>query len=396
MFSHARSEVWNPYHGALAPYILDHRPEKVGLNAGTYLDINGDVPVLESVRSAMARIAGDNSPTAYLPVEGDHTFRVHVGGMLFGTQFESLRDSLAIVQTIGGTGALRTGAELLRHHFPASTVYLSAPTWSEHADIFKAAGFSTCEYRYLDVRTLRLDFRGMIADLRSLKPHDVVLLQPCCHNPTGIDPDGDQWRQVLDLIEERNLIPFIDSAYQGLGVSIDADAFVMRELARRQHSFIVATSFSKTFSLYGERCGALAVYCADSGQTANVLGQLSSLIRRQYSSPPAQGVKLISTVLSDRALRSQWLGEIEGMRERLILLRKDLHAALLDEAPDRCFEHIVHQRGLFSITGLTAQEVSALQTDFGVYADESGRLCVAGLNPTNIHYVARAIGKVAR
>jgi aromatic-amino-acid transaminase len=396
MFSLARSEAWTPYRGALDAYLLDHRPEKVGLNTGTYLDINGDVPILESVRSAKARIAGDNSPAAYLPVEGDHTFRVQVGGMLFGAQFESLRDSLAIVQTIGGAGALRTGAELLRRHFQASTVHLSAPTWSEHAGIFKAAGFSIREYRYLDPRTLTLDFRGMIADLRRLKAHDVVLLQPCCHNPTGIDPDGDQWRQILDLIEERHLIPFIDSAYQGLGVSVDADAFVMREFARRQHSFVVATSFSKTFSLYGERCGALAVYCADSGQTANVLGQLGSLVRSQYSSPPAQGMKLVSTVLSDRALRSQWLNEIEGMRERLILLRKELHAALLHVAPDKCFAHIVHQRGLFSLTGLTAQEISALQTDFGVYADQSGRLCLAGLNPTNIDYVAQAIGKVAR
>jgi aromatic-amino-acid transaminase len=396
MFSHVRSGVWNPYRNALEAYVLDHRPEKVGLNVNTYLDSEGNVPILHSVRKAMERIASSYSPSAYLPVEGDQAFRIQVGGLLFGSQFESLRDSLAIVQTVGGTGALRSGAEFLKSHFPHGTISVSAPTWPAHVEIFEAVGFVTREYRYLDAHKIALDFRGMVADLRRLKPHDVVLLQPCCHNPTGVDPDERQWHRILDLIAERSLIPFVDSAYQGLADGLDSDAFLMRELARRRLSFIAATSLSKTFSLYGERCGALVAYCADSGQTANVLGQLGAVVRRQYSSPPAQGSRLVATILADPALSSQWHRELEGMRMRLIQLRRDLHAALVNELPDRSFEHVLSQRGLFAVTGLTPQEICALQTDFGVYVDESGRLCVAGLNPGNIGYVAHAIGKVSR
>jgi aromatic-amino-acid transaminase len=396
MFSHVRPFAGDPILGLMEKYALDPRAQKVNLGVGIYYDEAGRIPVLPSVRTAATSLFEENAPTSYLPIEGDHAYRAHVGGLLFDEQAASLRDSLAIVQSVGGSGALKVGADFLKYHFPTSTVYVTDPTWDNHIGIFEGAGFTVGRYRYYDACSKGLDFEGLIVDLRNMKPQDIVLLHPCCHNPTGVDPTREQWQQILDLIEERNLIPFVDIAYQGFAAGLEDDAFVVRDLARRRLNFLVSSSFSKIFSLYGERCGALTVHCANSAQTANVLGQLKFTIRRNYSSPPTQGMRLISTVLSDSALCRQWTDELETMRTRIVRMRQKLHSSLAAAVPGRNFDHIVKQRGMFAYTGLSSQEIDALQTDFGVYAVSSGRICVAGLNESNVDYVADAFARVVR
>ncbi|SIO72035.1 aromatic-amino-acid transaminase [Burkholderia sp. GAS332] len=396
MFSHVLPFAGDPILGLMETYALDPRSGKVNLGVGIYYDNEGNIPVLRSVRAAAERVFSANAPTSYLPIEGDVGYRSQVAGLLFGPQVESLRDSLAIVQSVGGSGALKVGADFLRQHFPESSVFVSDPTWDNHIGIFDGAGFKVGRYRYYDANTKGLDFEAMLADLRRLKPQDIVLLHPCCHNPTGVDPSRPQWNQILDIIDERNLIPFVDMAYQGFAEGLESDAYVVRELARRRRNFLVSSSFSKIFSLYGERAGALTVHCADSAQTANVLGQLKFTIRRNYSSPPAHGMRLIATVLTDDTLQRQWLDELEAMRVRIIDMRRKLHTALSVAVPARNFDHIVKQRGMFAYTGLSTQEVAALKSDFGVYAAGSGRICVAGLNENNVEYVADAFAKVVR
>lgn len=394
MFAHVAPYAGDPILGLIEKFAQDSRASKVNLGVGIYYDEAGRIPVLESVRAAAERVVSANQPTSYLPIEGDRSYREHVGRLLFGDRFDALRDSLATVQSVGGSGALKVGADFLHHHFSDSTVYVSDPTWDNHIGIFEGAGFRVERYRYYDAATKGLDLDGMLADLRALNQHDIVLLHPCCHNPTGVDPDAAQWLQILDVIEERDLIAFVDIAYQGFAESLDADSFVVRELARRGRNFLVSNSFSKIFSLYGERCGALTVHCAQASHAANVLGQLKFTVRRNYSSPPTHGMRLIATVLSDATLRGQWIGELTSMRERIVAMRAQLHTALAKAAPDRDFDHIVRQRGMFAYTGLDAAQVASLQSDFGVYAVSTGRICIAGLNTANVGYVADAFARV--
>lgn len=394
MFAHVSPYAGDPILGLMEKFAYDQRENKVNLGVGIYYDQTGSIPVLESVRAAASRVMSADQPTSYLPIEGDGRYRAQVGGLLFDDLFDALRDSLATVQSVGGSGALKVGADFLHHHFPASTVYVSNPTWDNHIGIFEGAGFRVERYRYYEATTKGLDLDGMLADLRTLNERDIVLLHPCCHNPTGVDPDTAQWLQILEVIEERNLIPFIDIAYQGFAESLDHDSFVIRELARRGRNFLVSNSFSKIFSIYGERCGALTVHCADAGHTSNVLGQLKFTVRRNYSTPPTHGMRLISTVLSDPTLRSQWVGELTSMRDRIVAMRRQLRASLAKAAPRHDFDHIVKQRGMFAYTGLSVAQVASLQSDFGVYAVATGRICIAGLNTKNVDYVADAFARV--
>lgn len=341
MFSNVQPFAGDPILGLMEKYALDPRELKVNLGVGIYYDDAGRIPVLPSVREAASRVFETNAPTSYLPIEGDGAYRSHVGALLFGTQADSLRDSLAIVQSVGGSGALKVGADFLKHHFPTSTVYVTDPTWDNHVGIFEGAGFKVGRYRYYDAQTKGLNFQGMMTDLRDLKARDIVLLHPCCHNPTGVDPTREQWKHILDIIEEQELTPFVDIAYQGFAAGLEEDAYVVRDLSRRRMNFLVSSSFSKIFSLYGERCGALTIHCANSAQTGNVLGQLKFTIRRNYSSPPTQGMRLISTVLSDTALHQQWTDELEDMRTRIVAMREKLHASLAAAIPGRSFDHIV-------------------------------------------------------
>lgn len=396
MFEHVLPYAGDPILGLMETYAHDARQYKVNLGVGIYYDDEGKIPVLPSVRAAAARVFEANAPASYLPIEGGAEYRSQVAELLFGDRANSLQDSLAIIQTVGGSGALKVGADFLKQHFPRSEVYVSDPTWDNHIGIFEGAGFKVSRYRYYDKVTKGLDFEGMKQDLSRLNPKDIVLLHPCCHNPTGVDPDSSQWKEILDIVDRRDLIPFVDIAYQGFGDGLAEDAFVVRDLALRRRNFLISSSFSKIFSLYGERCGALTVHCANSAQTNNVLGQLKVTVRRNYSSPPTHGMRLISTVLSDENLRKQWFSELEAMRVRIVDMRRKLHEALTRAVPKRNFDHIVEQRGMFAYTGLDANEVSALRSDFGVYAVSTGRICVAGLNERNVTYVAEAFAKVVR
>ncbi|AJW99919.1 aromatic-amino-acid aminotransferase [Burkholderia gladioli] len=394
MFSHVQPYAGDPILGLMEKFALDSRPHKVNLGVGIYYDEDGRVPVLQSVRAAAARVFESNTPTSYLPIEGDRTYRSLVTGLLFGKEVRA--DSLAVIQTLGGSGALKVGADFLRFHFPNSSVFASDPTWDNHIGIFEGAGFKVGRYRYYDSETKGLDLDGMLEDLERMAEHDIVLLHPCCHNPTGVDPTRDHWLKILDVVERRRLIPFVDIAYQGFAESLADDAFVVRELTRRNLDFLASNSFSKIFSLYGERCGALTVHCANAKEAVNVIGQLKFTIRRNYSSPPTQGMRLIATVLSDGLLQQQWAGELEGMRLRISAMRKRLYDTLSELVPSKNFEYLVDQRGMFAYTGLSVDQVATLQSDFGVYAVSSGRICAAGLNNSNVDYVGEAFARVLR
>lgn len=395
MFSHVSPYAGDPILGLMEKYARDRRANKVNLGVGIYYDDAGAIPVLACVRAAGERIAAAGAPVSYLPIEGDRTYRAQVAALLFGPCHEAVADSLAVVQTLGGSGALKVGADFLKRHFPDSRVHVTTPTWDNHIGIFEGAGFGVAQYRYYDAATKSLDFDGMLEDLGKLPARDIVLLHPCCHNPTGVDPSREQWKRILDVVQARDLIPFVDIAYQGFAEGPDDDAFVIRDLARRGMNFLVSNSFSKIFSLYGERCGALTVHCAEQRHAEHVLGQLKFTVRRNYSSPPTHGMRLISTVLGDETLRSQWLAELEAMRVRILSMREQLHAALAQKAPAQNFGHIVRQRGMFAYTGLSAAQVASLQSDFGVYAIATGRICIAGLNTSNIAYVAEAFSRVS-
>ena len=396
MFEHIARYAGDPILGLMEKFTQDARTDKVNLGVGIYYDEAGKIPVLSSVRIAQERVFAAHTATSYLPIEGDRIYRSQVAALLFGGDVESLTDSLAVVQTVGGSGALKVGADFLNRNFSSSSVYVSEPTWDNHIGIFEGAGFNVGQYRYYDAPTKGLDLQGMLEDLNKLKRHDIVLLHPCCHNPTGVDPDHRQWSQILDVVQQRELIPFVDIAYQGFAASITEDAFVIRELARRKMNFLVSSTFSKTFSLYGERCGALTVHCAEPIQTANVLGQLKFTVRRNYSSPPTHGMRLIVTVLSDPSLRAMWAEELESMRTRIVTMRGKLCTALSLAVPSRSFAHVAEQRGMFAYTGLTQTEVAALQSEFSVYVVSTGRICIAGLNNGNVDYVAQAIASVVK
>jgi aromatic-amino-acid transaminase len=377
-------------------FAVDPRAQKVNLGVGIYYDEDGKIPVLESVRAARKHALSAETPSSYLPIEGDKSYRALVADLLFGDDAEALADSLAIVQSVGGSGALKVGADFLRNHFPTSKVYVSDPTWDNHLGIFEGAGFTVGRYRYYSARTKGLDFQAMLSDLETLKPHDIVLLHACCHNPSGVDPTCEQWIEILEIIERRRLIAFVDIAYQGFGEALDLDAFVVRELARRNQNFLVSHSFSKIFSLYGERCGTLTVHCSDPSHSANVFGQLQFAIRRNYSSPPTHGMNLITHILSNASLRYQWFRELEAMRSRIVTMRETLNSALTTIAPHRDHSYVVKQRGMFAYTGLTPEQVSRLRDEFAIYAVSTGRICVAGLNHSNIERVAYAIDKVTK
>ncbi|WP_207005549.1 amino acid aminotransferase [Trinickia mobilis] len=394
MFSKIPLHHGDPITGLTERYIRDERPAKVNLGIGIYQDNEGKVPVLETVRAAASRVNAGDLPSPYPPVDGDATYRTETGRFLLGSAFETLRDSLAIVQTVGGSAALRVGAEFLKQFFPGNSVQVSDPTWHNHIGFFEGAGWEVNRYRYFNPRDRALDFEGMLEDLHSLKKNDIVLLHPCCHNPTGVDPNQEQWREILDVIQSRELIPFVDLAYPGFGDGLENDLFVVQDLARRGIDFVVSGTYSKVFSLYGERCGFLMIKCSGDEEAGNVLSQLKTIISRNYIWSPQYGSRLVSSVLSDAELRNQWIVEVDAMRSRLVDVRSSLHGALHGALPDQDFSHIVEQRGIFAYTGLTERHAEALERDFGVYIMTTGRICIASLNDRNLPYVADAFSQV--
>ena len=395
MFEHIPPFAGDPILSLNDDFQKDPRPGKINLSIGIYFDDAGRIPVLESVRLAELRVVGKVAPKPYLPIEGAANFRSAVQRLLFGAGHEAVEAGrIATIQAVGSSGGLKVGADFLARFFPKSQVWVSDPTWDNHRSMFEGAGLTVNTYPYYDAATGGVNFDAMLATLRTLPPESIVLLHACCHNPTGVDLSPAQWDELIPVLRERRLLPYLDLAYQGFGDGIVADAYAARALAAAGLSFFIANSFSKSMSIYGERGGALSVVCPDAAQAALVLGQLKFTIRRNYSSPPIHAGQLVATVLDEPDLRAMWEGELAAMRERILAMRKTLHRVLQAKLPGRDLGYFLTQRGMFSYTGMTPAEVDRLREDHAVYMLRSGRICIAGLNSGNVEAAAIAMAAV--
>lgn len=395
MFEHVDAYAGDPILTLVETFNKDTRESKVNLGIGLYYDEAGRIPLLESVRQAEAARAAQPAARPYQPMEGAANYRQAVQHLLFGAEHPAVKEGrIATIQTIGGSGAIKIGADLLKRYFPASEVWVSSPTWDNHRSMFEGAGFKVHDYPYYDASTGGVNFAAMLDTLKSLPAKSIVLLHPCCHNPTGVDLTHAQWDELIPVLTQRRLIPYLDLAYQGFGDGIDEDAYAARALAAAGASFFIANSFSKSMSVYGERCGALSVVCPDAAQARNVLGQLKFAVRRNYSSPPIHGGQIVAHVLADADLRPMWEAELAAMRQRILQMRQSLHDVISAKVPGRDFGYFLTQRGMFSYTGLSAAQVDRLRDDHAVYMVRSGRICVAGLNSGNVERTAQAMAEV--
>jgi aromatic-amino-acid transaminase len=395
MFQHLDAYAGDPILSLNEAYGNDPRPHKINLSIGIYFDDAGHIPVLGCVREAEAQLLAEGAAKPYLPIEGAPACRREVQRLLFGADHEALRSNrIATLQTVGSSGGLKVGADFLKRWFPASEVWVSDPTWDNHRAMFEGAGFKVHAYPYYDAASGGLDFDAMVATLRTLPAKSIVLLHACCHNPTGVDLTAAQWNQLIPLLRERDLLPYLDLAYQGYGDGIAEDASAVRTLAASGLSFFIANSFSKSMSLYGERAGALSVVCPNAAEAELVLGQLKATVRRNYSSPPIHAGLIVAKVLTEPALRAAWEADVAAMRERILAMRRSLHAVLSAKLPGRNFDYFLTQRGMFSYTGLTAAQVDRLREEHAVYLVRSGRMCVAGLNTKNVEATAVAMAAV--
>jgi aromatic-amino-acid transaminase len=395
MFAHVDPYAGDPILSLNEQFGQDARPHKINLSIGLYFDAAGQLSLMHAVRQAALSLAQTPGPKPYLPMEGSATYRQAVQQLLLGCTHEAVQtERVTTVQTLGGSGALKVGADFLKRYFPASQVWVSSPTWDNHRAIFEGAGFVVNTYPYYDTATGGLAFSDMLATFQALPAHSVVVLHACCHNPTGVDLTAAHWAQLIEVIKRKKLIPYVDMAYQGFGQGLEEDAQNVRALARAGISFFCAHSFSKNFSLYGERCGALSVVCPDATQAKLVLGQLKAAVRQNYSSPPAHGARIVTHVLQTPALREQWCHELQVMRERIAHMRTQLHQALVQLCPSHNFNYLLEQCGMFSYTGLLPEQVERLRTEHAIYLLRSGRLCLAGLNHSNFQAVALAMACV--
>jgi aromatic-amino-acid transaminase len=387
----------DPILGLTETFLADPRGNKVNLGVGVYYNDEGKVPLLRAVKEAERLRVEAALPRGYLPIEGIAAYDAAVQALLFGADSALVKSGrLVTAQALGGTGALRIGADFLRRLGSGDKVLISDPSWENHRALFENAGFKVETYPYYDAATRGVRFDAMLAALRAAAPGTTVVLHACCHNPTGVDLTEAQWRDVVAVVRERGLISFLDIAYQGFGDGIDADGFAVRLFGEAGLPLLVASSFSKSFSLYGERVGALTVVTADRDEAARVLSQLKRLIRTNYSTPPTHGASLVAAVLTTPALRATWEQELGEMRDRIKAMRARLADGLKARGVAADFGFILRQRGMFSYSGLTAEQVARLQKDFGVYAVSSGRICVAALNSRNIEYACDGIAAVLK
>ena len=395
MFEHIDAYAGDPILTLNEAFGRDARAHKINLSIGIYFDDAGRLPVMGAVREAETAMLQAIGAHPYQPMEGAANYRLAVQHLLFGPTHEAVTSArIATVQTIGGSGGLKVGGDFLKRYFPQSQVWVSDPTWDNHRAMFEGAGFQVNTYPYYDNATGGLKFAEMLAAFKTLSAQSIVLLHACCHNPTGVDLSAAQWAELIPVIRERQLLPYVDIAYQGFGDGIEEDAHAIRALADAGITFFCASSFSKSFSLYGERCGALSVVCPDAAQAEVVLGQLRATVRKNYSSPPTHGGQIVARVLQTPALRAQWAAELDTMRERILAMRQRLHAVLSAKLPDRNFDCFITQRGMFSYPGLTAEQVDRLREEHAVYLVRSGRMCVAGLNSSNVEATAVAMAAV--
>ncbi|APZ42314.1 aromatic amino acid transaminase [Acidihalobacter ferrooxydans] len=396
MFEHVKAYAGDPILTLVARYLKDERPQKINLSIGYYYDDSGSVPRLRAIAAAQEALAAQFAAASlYLPMEGLAAFRAGTQHLLFGQDSPALQAGrVATVQTVGGSGALKVGADFLKRHFPDAQVWVSDPTWENHVGIFSGAGFPVHAYPYYEPQTNSVRFDAMCEAFANLPAHSIVLLHPCCHNPTGADLTPAQWDRIIDIVEARELIAFLDIAYQGFGDGMADDAYAIRAMAARGLRFLVANSFSKTFSLYGERVGGLSVVCDDEATAERVFGQLKLAVRCIYSSPPNYGAQLVAHVLGNAALKADWMDEVAAMRRRILEMREGLVGLLADSLPNHDFSHLLRQRGMFSYTGLSTAQVDRLREEHALYLLASGRLCVSGLNTGNLQTVAAALAAV--
>ena len=392
MFEHVDAYAGDPILGLVETFKKDPRDNvKVNLGIGIYYDDQGRLPLLPSVIKAETDLSKHLEPRPYLPMEGLAAYRTAIQNLLFGENSEPLTSKrVATVQTVGASGALRVGADFLKRYFPASDMYVSDPTWDNHRAIFEAAGFTVKTYPYYDAVTGGVKFDEMLATLKALPKNSVVLLHPCCHNPTGVDLSKEQWQALVPVIKERELIAFLDIAYQGFGDSIIDDAYAIRLFAESGLTFFVSNSFSKNLSYYGERAGGLSAVCANAEEAERILGQLKLTIRKTYSSPAYHVATVTANVMNTPELRAMWENEVTEMRVRIKAMRQKLYDVLTAKVPSKDFSYLIKQRGMFSYTGLSPEQVDRLREEFAVYLVKSGRMCVAGLNSNNVDYVADA------
>lgn len=382
----------DPILGLTEAFNADERSEKVNLGVGVYYDESGKVPLLDCVKAADAMINDAHKPYGYLPIDGLKAYDDAVAELVFGDAVP--RENVAVVQALGGTGGLKVAADFLNQLDASATVLISDPSWENHRALFTRAGFTVESYPYYDAASRGHDFAGMLDALRAAQAGTIVVLHACCHNPTGYDLTPAQWDEVLQVVQEQRLVPILDMAYQGFATGLAEDGAAVRAFARAGVTTFVTTSFSKTFSLYGERIGALSVVCSDADEAARVLSQLKIVVRTNYSNPPTHGATVVSMVLSDPALRAQWEDELGAMRERIKLMRASLRDGLEQAKPDGDFSYITTQNGMFSYSGLSKDQMVRLREEFGVYGLDSGRICMAALNQTNLPKVVQAIAAV--
>ncbi|MFX2610436.1 aromatic amino acid transaminase [Enterobacter mori] len=396
MFQKVDAYAGDPILSLMERFKEDPRSDKVNLSIGLYYNEDGIIPQLKAVAEAEARLnAVPHGASLYLPMEGLNAYRNTIAPLLFGADHAVLAQKrVATIQTLGGSGALKVGADFLKKYFPDSGVWVSDPTWENHVAIFEGAGFKVATYPWFDSETNGVRVEALLEKLNTLPERSIVLLHPCCHNPTGADLTHAQWDAVIEVLKSRNLIPFLDIAYQGFGAGMEDDAYAIRAVASAGLPALVSNSFSKIFSLYGERVGGLSVVCEDAEAAGRVLGQLKATVRRIYSSPPNFGAQVVATVLGDEKLKASWLAEVEAMRERILSMRQELVNVLKEAVPGHNFDYLLKQRGMFSYTGLSAAQVDRLREEFGVYLIASGRMCVAGLNASNVQRVAQAFAAV--
>ncbi|AKL01748.1 MULTISPECIES: aromatic amino acid transaminase [Enterobacter] len=396
MFQKVDAYAGDPILSLMERFKEDPRSDKVNLSIGLYYNEDGIIPQLKAVAEAEARLnAVPHGASLYLPMEGLNAYRNTIAPLLFGADHAVLAQKrVATIQTLGGSGALKVGADFLKKYFPDSGVWVSDPTWENHVAIFEGAGFSVATYPWFDSETNGVRVEALLEKLNTLPARSIVLLHPCCHNPTGADLTNAQWDAVIEVLKARDLIPFLDIAYQGFGAGMEEDAYAIRAVASAGLPALVSNSFSKIFSLYGERVGGLSVVCEDAEAAGRVLGQLKATVRRIYSSPPNFGAQVVATVLGDEQLKASWLAEVEAMRKRILSMRQELVNVLKEAVPGNNFDYLLKQRGMFSYTGLSAAQVDRLREEFGVYLIASGRMCVAGLNASNVHRVAQAFAAV--
>ncbi len=396
LFSAVEMAPRDPILGLNEQFNADPNPAKVNLGVGVYFDENGKLPLLKCVRAAEAMMMESPKPRGYLPIDGIAAYDKAVQGLVFGADSEAVQAGrIATIQGLGGTGGLRVGADFLKRLNPGAQVLISDPSWENHRALFEASGFGVGQYPYYDAATRGLNFDAMLAALRQATPGTIVVLHACCHNPTGCDLSLGQWAQVVAALKAGGLTPFLDMAYQGFGEGIAEDGAVVGLMMSAGLEFLVATSFSKSFSLYGERVGALSVVCPSKDEADRVLSQLKRVIRSNYSTPPTHGAQVVATVLTTPALRAMWEQELAEMRARIKQIRHSLREKLEAAGLEQDVSFITQQKGMFSYTGMSKDQMQRLRSEFGIYGVDSGRICVAALNAKNVDAVVHALAKVA-